>query len=353
MPTLSISSGTLLLVSLLLVLIALAALGSTISSRREAREIARIARARAQSMCELLRTVRMAENIAGIGVWQYDPSTGIQQWSNGLKRLFGIDEDAPFIEGDAETLLFANDIDLIGKVGTCSEEVEPFTLQFEITGFDDYPRSIAVTACNLMGPDGKVHRVVAVVRDNTEQMRKVRALESSRALAMDEAQKARELAETDPLTGLANRRRVMSQLDRLVIRARVTQMPLVLVLFDIDHFKRVNDTHGHPAGDAVLRKVAAIAQGSARDSDLVGRVGGEEFVWAIPGASDGMARAMTERLRDAIAQDSATDSVPAVTISLGYTSMQAGDTALSMFSRADAALYDAKHSGRNRVRMAA
>ena len=353
MPTLSISTGTLLVVSLVLAMIALAALGGVISARRETRSVARLARSRAESMRELLRTVRMAESIAGIGVWQYDPATGVQQWSNGLKRLFGIDHDDPFVEGDAETLLFANDIDLIGKVGAHCEEVEPFTLQFEILGFDDHPRSIAVTACNLKGQDGKVHRVVAVVRDNTEQMRKVRELESSRARAMSEAQEARVLAETDPLTGLANRRRVMAELDRLVIRARVTQMPLVLVLFDIDHFKQVNDTHGHPAGDAVLQKVAALAKAQSRDSDLVGRVGGEEFVWAIPSASDGMARAMTERLRRAIASDSATGEVPAVTISLGYTAMQVGDTALSMFARADEALYDAKHSGRNRVKMAA
>jgi len=353
MPTPEISAGTVIVVCLLLALVALAGLAGVISARRETREVARLARSRAQSMRELLRTVRMAEQISGIGVWQYDPATGVQQWSNGLKRLFGIDEEEPFVDGDAETLLFANHVDLVGKVRECGEEVEPFTLNFDITDIGGRARSIAITACNLMGSDGKVSRVVAVVRDNTEQMQKMRELESSRAEAMTEAKRARMEAETDALTGLANRRRVMAELDRLVIHARIAQMPMVLVLFDIDHFKRVNDTHGHPAGDAVLQQVARIAKAQARDSDLVGRVGGEEFVWAIPAASESMARAMTERLRRTIASESAIGDVPPVTISLGYTAIQPGDTALSMFARADEALYDAKHSGRNRVRMAA
>lgn len=353
MPTPEISTGTVIVVCLVLAMIALGCLAGVISARRETREVARLARSRAQSMRELLRTVRMAEQIAGIGVWQYDPATGVQQWSNGLKRLFGIDEEEPFVDGDAETLLFANDVDLVGKVLECGEEVEPFTLYFDINDIGGFARSIAITACNLMGSDGKVSRVVAVVRDNTEQMQKMRELETSRAKAMTEAKRARMEAETDALTGLANRRRVMAELDRLVIHARMAQMPMVVVLFDIDHFKRVNDTHGHPAGDAVLQQVARIAKAQARDSDLVGRVGGEEFVWAIPAASESMARAMTERLRRTIASESAIGDVPPVTISLGYTAIQPGDTALSMFARADEALYDAKHSGRNRVRMAA
>ncbi len=349
----AIGADMLMVFTVILGLIAMAAIANVVIARRQARSAARTARSRAQSMRELLRTVRMAETIAGIGVWQYDPKTGTQWWSDGLKRLFDVDANEVFVEGDAETLLFANNIDLIGQINEHADEVEPYSLQFDVHGFDGKPQSISVHACNLTNGSGELHRVVAVVRDNTEQIERERALESSRAEAMDEARYARELAETDALTGLANRRRVMRELDRIVMNARVTQMPLVLVMFDIDHFKRVNDTHGHPSGDKVLQRVAALATGQARGGDIVGRVGGEEFVWVIPGASDGMARIMTERLRLAIASDSGVDPVSAVTISLGYTSIQAGDTALSLFARADGALYDAKDSGRNRVRMAA
>ncbi len=349
----AIGADMLMVFTVILGLIAMAAIANVVIVRRQTRSSARIARQRAESMSELLRTVRTAETIAGIGIWQYDPSTGTQQWSDGLKRVFGIDSDEVFVEGDAETLLFANNIDLVGKVDEHCDEVDPFHLQFDVHGFDGVPQSISVHACNLRGRNGDLHRVVAVVRDNTKQIERVRALETSRAAAINEARYARELAETDALTGLANRRRVMRQLDRLVMNARMTQMPLVLVMFDIDHFKRVNDTHGHPSGDKVLQRVAALANGQARGSDIVGRVGGEEFVWVIPGASDGMARIMTERLRVVIASDSGVEPVSAVTISLGYTFIQAGDTALSLFARADAALYAAKNSGRNRVRMAA
>jgi len=349
----AIGSDLLIVACLALGLLALSACVNVFTARRASRDAARLARSRALGMKELLRTMRMAESIAGIGVWQYDPSTGAQQWSEGLKKLFGIDADEEFVEGDAETLLFANDVDLIGKVRERQEEREPYDLQFDIYGFDGVPRTISVHACNLLDSYGGVQRVVAVVRDATEQVERERALETSREQAIDQAREARILAETDSLTGLANRRRVMSELDRLVIDARVTSMPLVLVMFDIDRFKRVNDTYGHPAGDEVLQKVARLAGSQVREGDLIGRVGGEEFVWIIPGASDGMARIMSERLRQTIAKESGAGSVPNVTISLGYTALQPGDTALSMFARADSALYEAKHSGRNRVRVAA
>ncbi len=349
----AVGSDILVVACIALGLLALSAFANVWVARRETRNAARLARSRAAGMHDLLRTMRMAESIAGIGVWQYDPKTGTQQWSDGLKRLFGIDPEEEFVEGDAETLLFANDIDLIGKVKERRAETDPYSLQFDIFGFDAVARSISVHACNLMDAQGDIHRVVAVVRDATEQVQRERELKSSREEAIHEAREARILAETDSLTGLANRRRVMAELDRMVIDARVTSMPLVLVMFDIDRFKRVNDTYGHPAGDEVLQQVARLAQSQARDNDLIGRVGGEEFVWIIPGGSDTMARMMSERLRQTISSSSGVGAVPNVTISVGYTSIQAGDTALSLFARADTALYDAKHSGRNQVRMAA
>ena len=343
----------LLVICLVLGLVAMVAVTNVFIARRETRSVARLARSRAMGMRELLRTMRMAENIAGIGIWQYDPVSGIQQWSAGLKQLFGIDPSEDFVEGDAETLLLANNIDLTGKTQEHAQEDEPYVLRYDIYGFDGRDKTISVHACNLRDADGSVQRVVAVVRDETEQVMREKALQNSREQAINQAREARKQADTDSLTGLANRRRAMRDLDELVIDARVTQMPLVLVMFDIDHFKSVNDTYGHPAGDAVLRRVAEIASQQLRGQDLLGRVGGEEFVWIIPGGSDGMARIMSERLRQAVASGSATGGVPAVTISVGYTSLQVGDTALSLFARADSALYDAKHSGRNRVRQAA
>lgn len=349
----AIGTDTLFIACAVLALLAIGAFANVIISRREARSVARLARSRAVGMRELLSTMRMAESIAGIGIWQYDPSTCVQHWSDGLKTLFGINPEEAFVEGDAETLLFANNIDLVSKIKEHEDERDPYSLKFNIYGYDGVERAIKVDACNLVGANGEVHRVVAVVRDITQQVEREKLLETSREKAVVEAKEARELAETDSLTGLANRRRVMAELDQNVLRARITQMPLVVVVFDIDHFKKVNDTHGHPVGDKVLQRISEIALQQARESDLIGRVGGEEFVWIIPGGSDGMARIMTERLRNAIALGSGAGDLPAVTVSVGYTALQAGDTALSLFARADSALYDAKYAGRNRVRMAA
>ncbi|MEM7702982.1 MAG: sensor domain-containing diguanylate cyclase [Pseudomonadota bacterium] len=348
-----LDSNALLLTVCALAVVAMVAVAGVLRSRREAREAARLARQRGRAMKELLRTVRMAESVADLGIWQFDPVTGEQQWSDGMRRLFGVHHDDEFMAGDAETLLYANDIDLIAHVSRHKGEKVPFTLHYDIHGYDGVPRSISVQACNLFGEAGEIGRVIAVVRDVTDQMTRERALVSSRKAAEQEALVAKEMAETDPLTNLANRRRVMSELDTMILRARTQPQPLVLIIFDIDRFKLVNDTHGHLEGDKVLQRVAEIARDHTREGDLVGRVGGEEFVWIVPGANQLLAEQMAERLRQDIAHASAVGTVPCVTISVGLAQLRKGDTSLTLFSRADNALYDAKEGGRNLVKLAA
>ncbi|MGB3469753.1 MAG: GGDEF domain-containing protein [Erythrobacter sp.] len=343
----------LLIITGVLLLVALASLGGVLSARRETRFVARLARHRAQSMNELLRTVRMAESIAELGVWQYDPLTAEQQWSKGMRLLFGVDHHDEFVAGDAETLLFANDIDLIGSINRHQNERAPYTMHYDIYGYDGQPRSISVQACNLFGDGGALVRVVAVVRDVTDQVSRERALEHSRLVAISEARRARQLAETDPLTGLANRRRVMNELDRMVLEARRLGNPLMLMVFDIDRFKQVNDTHGHIEGDKVLQRVAQIAHNQSRESDLVGRVGGEEFVWIVPNMTKDHAGQMAERLRQAVSHGSRVGHVQGVTISLGLADLGPADTSLTLFARADHALYQAKNGGRDQVSLAA
>lgn len=346
-------SNALLLTVCALAVVAMVAVAGVLRSRREAREAARLARRRGRAMKELLRTVRMAESIADLGIWQFDPVTGEQQWSDGMRSLFGVHHDDEFMAGDAETLLYANDIDLIAHVSRRMSEKSPFTLHYDIHGYDGVPRSISVQACNLFGEAGQIGRVIAVVRDVTDQMTRERALENSRKAAEEKALVAKEMAETDPLTSLANRRRVMSELDTMILCARTQPQPLVLIVFDIDRFKLVNDTHGHLEGDKVLRRVAEIARDHTREGDLVGRVGGEEFVWIVPGANQLLAEQMAERLRQDIEHASAVGPVPCVTISVGIAQLRTGDTSLTLFSRADNALYDAKDGGRNLVKLAA
>jgi two-component system, cell cycle response regulator len=162
------------------------------------------------------------------------------------------------------------------------------------------------------------------------------------------------LALTDELTGLYNRRYLFAHLDELIERVRQDGISAAILLFDIDHFKRVNDTYGHAAGDSVLRELAARAVYSVRSVDLVARLGGEEFVVVMPETDVAIAAAVAERLRAAVAREPFTikgdGKSLSVTISIGVTAAaERGDDRDGMLKRADIALYTAKTRGRNCV----
>ena len=348
-----VDGGILLAICALLGAALVAALFAFYLARQAARASAEMAEARSREQSELLRTVRMAEEVAELGFWQFNPATQSQQWSAGMRTLFGVEYDEPFLDGDAETVLFATNIDLIGSVRLHADEVDPYELRFDITDNEGRARTLSAQASNIRLSNGDIARVIAVVRDVTQQVAQQRELELSRERAVSEAETAKVMASTDGLTGLANRRHVMSELDRMLVKTRRSRDQLALILFDLDHFKSINDTYGHPEGDKVLRKVAQIAQAQARDTDLVGRVGGEEFVWIVPGVDEEIAHSLAERLRKEIAAHGRTGAIPSVTTSVGCAEMHPGDSSLSLFARADGALYEAKNSGRNQVRIAA
>jgi two-component system, cell cycle response regulator len=162
------------------------------------------------------------------------------------------------------------------------------------------------------------------------------------------------LALTDPLTGLYARRYGEAHLDELIDRVNQDGASAAVMLFDIDHFKRVNDTHGHDAGDDVLRELAARTKHSVRSVDLAARWGGEEFVVVMPETDLANAAAVAERLRLAVANEpftvKATGAKLGVTISIGVAAAIAGgDHRDRLLKRADDALYSAKSAGRNRV----
>lgn len=165
-----------------------------------------------------------------------------------------------------------------------------------------------------------------------------------------------DLARRDALTGLANRRAFEEALQREVARARRTGEALAVVALDIDHFKRVNDTHGHAAGDLVLAEVAARAQRALRVEDLLARIGGEELAALLPGASLAAAAEVAERIRHAVGDAGIAVAATAidVTVSLGCAALLADEReGAALLARADARLYDAKRAGRNRVVWAA
>ena len=158
------------------------------------------------------------------------------------------------------------------------------------------------------------------------------------------------LAMSDPLTGLANHRTFHSALASEAERARRHGRHLALGVIDVDHFKAVNDLHGHMAGDRVLVEVARRLQGAARSGDILARVGGEEFAWIIPDADIGGARAVADRARCAVG-DAPMPGVGSVTVSIGVAELARGGSVVDLYRRADEALYQAKRAGRNRTRV--
>jgi diguanylate cyclase (GGDEF)-like protein len=168
------------------------------------------------------------------------------------------------------------------------------------------------------------------------------------------ARRLRLLAATDDLTGAANRRGILAFLDAQLQAARRSGAPLAVAAFDVDHFKRINDAHGHDAGDAVLRRIVALMAQASRASDRVGRVGGEEFVLVLPQADAGVAGEIAERIRGLVEATGFDDPVPGlrVTLSAGVASAEEHDDGATLLKAADLALYRAKAAGRNRVERA-
>ncbi len=157
---------------------------------------------------------------------------------------------------------------------------------------------------------------------------------------------------TDPLTRLHNRRFIFRRLGDLLNSTRNMRIPLTIAMLDLDHFKRVNDVHGHAVGDSVLKHFAQQVQRHLRPLDIVGRIGGEEFLMVLPNCDAAGAVPVLERLRQRIA-DTRSQLPLAYTFSAGVAAARPGDLPADVLRRADCALYEAKTAGRDRLVVAA
>ena len=163
------------------------------------------------------------------------------------------------------------------------------------------------------------------------------------------------IATVDGLTGLRNRRWLDDAFARQLDRAARTDQPVSLLMINLDHFKLVNDQHGHLVGDAVLSRVSQTLSATLRPQDLLARYGGEEFAVLLPGIDVTSATAVAERLRLAvesvppIPSDGVNGPLPAITVSIGVTTGRAYETLPDLLKRADSAMYRAKEGGRNRT----
>jgi len=231
--------------------------------------------------------------------------------------------------------------------------------------FDDQTRLDGLASLKVLplrGPDRVLGTLVLGARrrgaygpDAVRQLEVV-ALQAANAIVrarlFDETER---LATTDGLTGLLNHRAFQARFDEQLAQAQRYGRPLALLLTDVDHFKKVNDTHGHPVGDEVLRAVARLLAKEARATDMVARYGGEEFVVLMPETDAAGALAVAERMRARICSapfPTSRGPLP-VTISLGVASVpRNGKEKAGLLEAADQALYASKHAGRNRVTVA-
>lgn len=163
-----------------------------------------------------------------------------------------------------------------------------------------------------------------------------------------EQAKLERMARTDVLTGLFNRHAFLTELNGEIDRVYRYHQPLSVLMYDLDHFKRINDTYGHDAGDAVLQTVSELVSQHVRGADVVARWGGEEFIILLPETDCGQAASVAEKLRHMIASHPF-EQVGSVTSSFGVTAFVHGESMDELLKRVDEALYAAKAQGRNRV----
>ena len=231
-------------------------------------------------------------------------------------------------------------------------------LQLRLTAADGSTRIFSVS-CASVGTESETRGVLVTLDDLTPiEHRNRRLSDALRELQISKeniSQKNKELevlATTDPLTGLANRRTLMQRLENGFENAKEKGIPLSCIMSDIDHFKSVNDNYGHAAGDDVLKAVAEILKRFCRDSDTVGRYGGEEFVMVLPGLDAQAAVMVAERIRVGViaAASGSRLAVPRLSSSFGVADLSWDPAGCSeLVDAADQALYLAKQSGRNRV----
>ena len=237
-------------------------------------------------------------------------------------------------------------------VASALAEGQPFAFEARLVRADGTIRHVATRGeRDYSSRDGAIG-LFGLIRDVTEQIEARQVLKDARDMADQNAKAAMLLASTDALTGLPNRRRIVEYLASSLIDDDSGGTELSVVLFDIDHFKAVNDRYGHDVGDEVLKRIASSAAEGLRDTDLIGRYRGEEFVLILPNTNAQMALQIAERVRAKV-EASREDRHPMVTVSLGIASTRGPDPGHVVLKRADIALYEAKNAGRNRSQLAA
>jgi diguanylate cyclase (GGDEF)-like protein/PAS domain S-box-containing protein len=286
---------------------------------------------------------QLVESVREYAIYLLDRDGHIRSWNAGAEAMQGY--RAAEITGQPFTVLHTTgDVERGGPqalLETAAEhgrsETEGWRVRRDGSRFWAHT---LVTA--LLDHDGEIYAFAVITRDLTDTKRQEDELRRSQ----DRSRRYWTAAISDALTGAFNRRYLLNHLRGAIERGDAPRASLLL--FDVDHFKAINDSHGHDAGDVALKHVAEVARQISRESDMLVRLGGDEFVLYLPGVSGAGAHVIAQRLRETVAH-STPPGVRGVTISIGVAERRKDDTVESWLRAADTALYAAKQGGRNRV----
>jgi diguanylate cyclase (GGDEF)-like protein/PAS domain S-box-containing protein len=304
-------------------------------------ELEQLVRERTAELEERENVLRSIARHAHDAVVMLDPAGRVTFWNPAAQDIFGYAEAEILGRGLRDVLM----------PGEARDRLEQDFAAIRQDGPGEFAgKTVELTALRKDGQQAHIEislsavrvrggwHAVGIARDITARKRAEQQLEL--------------LATTDPLTGASNRRRFEEVLHGEIARSSRYGVPLSLVIFDVDHFKRINDSHGHPVGDEVLVRLAGLIAGNIRETDVLARLGGEEFAVLAANCDADCARQLAEKLRRLI-EAQAFPGAGAVTCSFGVAGYRAGDGEDALVRRADEALYRAKGEGRNRVIVAA
>lgn len=295
------------------------------------------------------RLLEAAERAAKVGHWRHDPDTDAIYWSEEAGRMLARDPLPATLTEMAEMFHEDDRPRVMGLLAGARHTGIPFIFEARIDSPDGTPGYFEcrneVETDTRHGPA----IIFGTIMDVTERTEAMRELEQAKLRAETEAAEVRILAETDHLTGIPNRRKVLSRIGGQIAKAFSGRHRFTIAMIDIDHFKTINDRFGHEIGDLTLVKVSQVLEAHLRSGEMVGRVGGEEFLFVWPGSDALAARERCLAIGRALA---ATEwhkaGLEPVTVSIGIAEYDVRWDESQLLRSADDALYRAKHGGRAR-----
>lgn len=297
------------------------------------------------------RMLEAAESAANLGHWRYRISDQATFWSKEARRLCHIPDDSDPDLFEALEIYHEDDRERVRALTfQAMTHGIPFVYEARIPNADGSIHHVEGRGMAEEGSDGEIAAIFGTILDVTERVDAMREAQDLRAQAELEAEKIRQMAETDPLTELPNRRKVLEDLEAHTLLAERGQQKLSLAMIDIDRFKTINDNYGHAAGDHALQLVANLLRDQLREGETIGRIGGEEFLLLLPGATIEKAFERAEDCRAAVAAHSwSKEEFGRVTLSIGVASWRPENRMEDLLRAADVALYGAKGRGRDRT----